>query len=112
MDLNIETIKVKDVMVVRLQGRIDVLTSPIAEKQLLNLVDSGESKILLNCAGVTYISSAGIRMFLMLAKKLDAASGKIILCSATDFISEMLKISGIESVVPLVKDEEKGLLNF
>jgi anti-anti-sigma factor len=87
-----------DFLVVSLNGRLDAHTSKIFEDRLLPLLDQGNKKILVDFAKLDYISSAGLRVLLLAARKLDDAGGKIALCSLKPAIKTVFDIAGFSSV--------------
>ena len=68
--MKIQDHKVGAVVVVEVEGRLDSVTSSELEKEILSLLQSGESNLLIDFAGLDYISSAGLRVLLMAAKRL------------------------------------------
>jgi anti-sigma B factor antagonist/stage II sporulation protein AA (anti-sigma F factor antagonist) len=98
-----------DVFIVRIKGRLDAISSPFAEKKICDSVESGQSKILLDMSGVTYLSSAGMRMLLSSTKKLKTYSGRLAVCSTSSNVMDVLKISGFDHVLELFKTEEEAL---
>jgi len=101
-----------DVLVLRINGRLDAVSSPTAEKQVFDYINNGHHKLLLDFTGVDYLSSAGMRMLLSTTKKLKALSGKLIVCSITPNVMDVLKMSGFDHVLELAKTEEDGLRRF
>lgn len=97
------------VLIMRMRGRLDALSSTEAEKKICDSADSGQWKVVLDMSGVTYVSSAGLRMLLSSTKKLRSYSGKLALCSTTPNVLDMLKISGFDHVLELYKTEEEAL---
>ncbi len=58
-----------DVLIVRPEGRIDTNTSEELEKWLASRLDGGRKRLVLDLGALDYISSAGLRVFLMTLKK-------------------------------------------
>lgn len=98
-----------DILVLRLRGRLDALSAPDTEKRVLQAIDRGQNKVLLDFAGVDYISSAGMRMLLATTKKLKNKSGYLILCSVTTNVMDVFKMSGFDHVLELADTEEEGI---
>ncbi len=112
-----ETIEIKkekkqDVLIVSFTGRFDAITSDDIERELLNCIDRGEKKLLLDFSNVNYISSAGMRVLLAVAKKLRSVSGKLVLCSINSRVQDVLKMSGFEQVMDLEINENDALNKF
>ena len=102
----------EDVLILRIKGRLDAISSPIAEKKIFDLINNGEYKLILDFAGVAYLSSAGMRMLLSTTKKLKGLSGKLAVCSITTNVMDVLKMSGFDHVLELFKTEEEALRQF
>ena len=98
-----------DVLIVRMRGRLDAISSPQTEKRICDSVENGQSKVLLDMGGVTYLSSAGMRMLLSTMRKLRTFSGRLVVCSTTPNVLDVLKISGFDHVLELFKTEEEAL---
>ena len=92
-----ETVEEKrgGVKVVGLCGRLDATTCPDVEKRLLTLVDEGEVRIAIDFSGLSYISSAGLRLLMLVAKRVQASGGRLALAALNDNVHEIFKISGL-----------------
>ena len=88
---------------------MDAAAAPEAEAQVVELLDEGASKLLLEWSGVDYLSSAGIRMLLAVSKKLRGKHGQMVLCNITENVMDVLKMSGFDHVLKVVKDREAGM---
>ena len=62
----------------------------------------------MNLAGLEYVSSAGLRVLLVTAKKLSRQNGKIVLCGLQDTVREVLTISGFLSIFQVAADEAEA----
>lgn len=98
-----------DVLVMRLQGRLNTLTSLVIEQQVLNHIAKSQNKLLLNLSSVDYISSLGLKVLLSLSRKAKSSSGKLIVCEIPPFVQEILKITGIYRGLVMAKNEEEAL---
>ena len=92
-------------------GRLDTSNSPEAEQGLMEHVDAGELKIVMDFAKTDYISSAGLRVLLKTAKVLKAKGGNIALCHANEQIAEVLQISGFTSLINCFDSLEEAIEN-
>lgn len=88
-----------DVTVLALQGRLDGLASPQLEQRLDALLAAGTRKVVLDCAALTYVSSAGLRVFLGGAKKLKSAGGRAAFAALTPAVHEVFELSGFLEVL-------------
>ena len=86
--------------VVRLDGRLDAVTAPEVEGFLGQEVEEGKAALAVDLSGVDYVSSAGLRVFLVTAKKLKASGGELSLAGLTGNVKEVIEISGFPSIMP------------
>jgi anti-anti-sigma factor len=98
-----------DILILRLKGRLDALSTPETEKKVFNYINHGQHKLLLDFSGVDYISSAGMRMLLATTKKLKPVAGQLVLCSITTNVMDVFKISGFDHILALTESEEEAL---
>lgn len=101
-----------DILILRLNGRLDAISSPTTEKRIFDYINAGHTKLVLNFFGVDYLSSAGMRMLLSTSKKLKSLSGKLVVCCITSNVMDVLKMSGFDHVLDLASTEEEGSLHF
>ena len=83
--------------VVYLEGRLDTVTAPEAESAL-NECAKGASHLVADLRGLSYISSAGLRVFLN-AHKLMSGAGSFTLRNVGDPVREVLDITGFSSIL-------------
>ena len=82
MPLTITVDTVQSTKVIKLDGRIDGLTTPDFQTQVLELIESGDNHIVVDMSAVPYISSVGFRVFIIAQKKLSVhGQGGIIFLS-------------------------------
>lgn len=100
------------VVLLALKGRLDASTAVRLEEKFLALIDGGETKFALNLLQLDYISSAGLRVLLMAAKRLKTTNGKIVLLSLKDQIREVFEIAGFAAIFPIFDVETDALKSF
>ncbi|WP_152053966.1 STAS domain-containing protein [Tautonia marina] len=111
--LQLETID--DVVVVSFTDNKIVSDEVIQEvgDQLYSLVDEqGHSRLLLNFNNVMYLSSAALGKLIQLKKKVGAAKGTMKLCCIHPDLLEVFKITRLDQVFPIFKDEQSALDSF
>lgn len=101
-----------DILVLKMSGRLDAVSSPIVERKIFDYINDGVHKLLLDFSGVDYLSSAGMRMLLSTTKKLKTLAGKLVVCCVTTNVMDVLKMSGFDHVLELTETEEDGLRKF
>ena len=91
-------------VIIQSVGRIDTNTSTEFEEKLVEILDRSETNIVVDLSEIDYVSSAGLRVFLMAAKKLKILSGNFILASMNDHIKEVFDISGFTPIFTITPD--------
>lgn len=89
--------------------RVDSDSAPALENTLNSLLAGGSTRILCDFSGTSYISSAGLRVLLSVAKTLMRSRGKIALCSLRPGVSEIIKIAGINQIIPVFPSREPAI---
>jgi anti-anti-sigma factor len=79
-------------------GSLDFNNSTDFEKKVMSVIESGVHNIVIDFNQLNFISSAGLRVLLMTAKKLKSSGGKLGLSSLNEQISEVLTISGFTAI--------------
>lgn len=100
------------VLVIRPSGRLDAETAAEFQTAVLSRVDGGEASIVLDLESLEYVSSAGLRVVLMAAKRLEQAGGKLVVCSLRDTVLEVFRVSGMDSIIKTAADRSSALKAF
>lgn len=110
MEINEE--KRGDVLVVSPKGRIDSVSSGELEIKILGLIDAGNHSLTIDFAGLDFVSSSGLRVFLMTAKKLKPVGGKVVLCNLAPEIKEVFEVSGFSTMLSIKSSLDDALAEF
>lgn len=101
--LKIDESREGDVVVMNLDGRIDINTSADLDFAAEPHVQ-GPTRLIVDLSGVQYVSSAGLRVFLMIAKKLQKTQGKLVLCSMGPMVRDVFDIAGFSKILQIESD--------
>lgn len=82
------------------KGRIDTLTAPELKTQIEGALD-GVMDLVLDFAGVDYISSAGLRTLMTAQNWMDARGGSMVIRNASGNIVGIFKVTGLDSFLVL-----------
>ena len=97
-----------DVTLIALAGRLDSSTSAQFEQFILTKV-GGQPRLVVDFSELDYISSAGLRVLLLAAKKVKQGNGRLILCALKEHIREVFEISGFLSILDIRANEADAL---
>jgi anti-anti-sigma factor len=81
-----------------LVGRLDVTTSPLLEDRLMPLLSVHGQRIVFDCEGLIYVSSAGLRIFISTQRTLSTQGGGVAFCLLTPPVRELFHLAGLEGL--------------
>lgn len=96
------------VTIARLSGRLDSATSPAAERELAAELERSD-RFLMDLGEVEYVSSAGLRVFLVLAKQARTSVTALGLCSLRREVADVFEISGFSTLFTIFPERESGV---
>lgn len=80
-------------------GRLDTNTAPQLEAEINASLD-GTKMLILDFAGLEYLSSAGLRVLLSAHKAfLKRGDGKLIICHVNEIIHEVFEVTGFLDIL-------------
>lgn len=100
---------VGNVAVVTVEGRIDTVNASEFERCMLECMAKGHRDLVVDLSRLDYISSAGLRSVLAVAKKAKSAGGGMACCSLQGVVKKVFEISGFVSILPVYESLEKAL---
>jgi len=96
-----------DIPVFQLNGRLDMTSSPLLEERLKPLLKEPGQKLIFDCAGLAYISSAGLRVFLSSMRHLSAQGGGVCFARLSAPVGDLFRLAGLEDlflITPTVEE--------
>lgn len=109
MTLRISVEEVDQKIVLRIEGRIDTSTAPQLEKKLAQLTQEHHHRLILDFTQVNYLSSAGMRVLLSVAKKLKVSKGHLALFALQESVAEIVRLAGFDKVLHIFSTEKEAL---
>lgn len=97
--MQITTIPRNGFVEVRIIGRLDGYWADYLTTELAEVVRGGGHQIRANLSEVSFLSSAGIRVFLQFFKQLRAINGSLAICNPSDHVSEVLDLAGLRGLL-------------
>lgn len=107
--MNIVVASEGDVTIVSISGRLDSVTVKDFEAKIGELLASGAKRLVLDCAELEYVSSAGLRMILATMKKLRAEQGAFSLCGVSNLVREVMAMSGFDRFLAIFASKEEAV---
>ena len=87
-------------LIAKTEGRIDGGNAREFQSALENLMTDDVTALLLDFEGLAYISSAGLRVILLVSRQMERMNAKFGVCSLSSSINEVFQISGFDRIIP------------
>jgi anti-anti-sigma factor len=107
MDIAVRT--QNDVSLIAFAGDFDTNTSPEAQQALDGIVEGGGHRIVVDFTNVDYISSAGLRVLLATAKRVQGVGGTLHMFGLNETVEEVFEISGFSMILKVFRTEAEAL---
>lgn len=86
---------------VTLDGRLDTTNADKFQQDIQPLMEDENPDIVLDCSGMEYTSSQGLRLFLMLQKTVSAKGGKMVMTNMKSQVKEVFDITGFSNIIKI-----------
>jgi anti-sigma B factor antagonist len=109
---SVSTAQQGTVSVVSLDGFLDAHTAPQFEEAIQSEINAGRRQIVVSCEKLTYISSAGLGVFMSFIEELREAGGDIKICSVAPKVLQVFEILGFQSLFDIVDNVPQAIAKF
>lgn len=96
-------------LVMRACGRINVLTADLFEADVMCAISKGDRDVIIDTSEVTYLTTAGLRVFLLLSRELKKSDRNLHICNLRPYIYQVFEKIGFHLVIPIHKDMPAAL---
>ncbi len=103
---------IQDVSIVHLKGYLDAHTASEFENMLQNLVDENRVKIVVNLSELSYISSAGLGVFMGFIEDVRNKNGDIKLAEPTEKVYRVFDLLGFPVLYEIFKQETEAIEKY
>lgn len=110
MDITIN--QMNRVALVIVEGRVDSSTAPELGEALESQLSGGGKNIVVDLAGVEYMSSAGLRELVSALKRAKSAGGDVRLSQPSDRVREVLGLAGLDSIFDVYDNQVEAVGSF
>ena len=109
MDLDVETGSVGDAALLTLRGEIDVYTAPRLRQAIIDLVEGGASRIVVDMEKVDFLDSTGLGVLVGGLKRVRLQEGSLAIVTSQDKILKIFDITGLNKVFPIHSSVEEAV---
>lgn len=108
--MEIDTKETSGIKIISVKGSIDADTASEFDQSLEKHISSGGEKMILDLSRLEYISSAGLRVVMKAAKKMEVTGGEMAIAGLRGVVQEVFKVSGFYSLFKIYETEEEAVL--
>lgn len=91
-------------LVLSLEGYLDAHTAPEFEKAVQTEYEAGRVRLVVECSRLTYISSAGLGVFMSFIDEIRGAGGDIKICGLAPKVFQVFDTLGFSALFDIVPD--------
>ena len=90
-------------------GRLDGVSAPLLEDRVCAIARRGESRVVLDCSRMTYISSAGLRALIICSRECRFGGGQLLIAALRPECRSVLEVCGLLSFLSHHETSEAAL---
>jgi anti-sigma B factor antagonist len=109
VDLKIDVNSKDGVVMMKLNGEVDVYTAPKLKSRLIDLVDQGQFKIVVDLEEVDFMDSSGLGVLVGGLKRVRSHDGAIALVCTQENILKIFRITGLVKVFPIFENQDQAV---
>ncbi|MEM6281036.1 MAG: STAS domain-containing protein [Chloroflexota bacterium] len=111
IEVNITSLE-HDITLIESNGRIDSMNANQFGEAVLGEIDAGKVRIVLDLAGVDYMSSAGLREIVSALKKVKRAQGDLRVAQPSERVLEVLEMAGLDTILQIFSSQSDAISSF
>ena len=105
----IESRRDSGTLIIQTEERVDSANAQAFYQELDSAIESDDRAVVMDMERLAYISSAGLRVILQTARKLQQQNAKFAICSLSGTVREVFEISGFDRVIDIHSSQEDAI---
>jgi anti-sigma B factor antagonist len=107
--IQVKTRTIDGASVISLKGTIDGGSAPAAQAAIVPLLEPG-CRLVLDLSGVDFMSSAGLRLMLLIFRQVSGAGGKVAMIGLSEEIRDTMELTGFLDFFTTADSEDAALV--
>ena len=107
--LSVQEQEVNGIKVLRLEGRVDAVSSAVLEKKMNDIIQNKKNSVVLDFTKIDYLSSAGMRLLLSMTKKFKQQGGILGIFAIHEDVMEIIRMAGFEKILHIYSLEKEAV---
>ena len=108
----IQTSQQEGLSIISLEGFVDAHTAPQFESAMQAEIEGGRTRIIVDCARLNYISSAGLGVFMSFIEEVRELGGDIKICGLVPKVRHTFDILGFQDIFEMLEDLPSAVQRF
>jgi stage II sporulation protein AA (anti-sigma F factor antagonist) len=100
------------IMILEIKGEVDAYTAQVLDKTLVDILDQGYTRIVLDVSNMRFIASAGIRTILYAYREAVQLGGEVRLTGPSDQIRRIFEIAGLFELLKITDGLQESINNW
>ena len=96
-------------LIIQTEERVDSVNAQAFYQELDSAIESDDRAVVMDMEKLAYISSAGLRVILQTARKLQQQNAKFAICSLSGTVREVFEISGFDRVIDIHSSQAEAV---
>lgn len=109
MSISVTWDRKEGALVGALDGRIDGSNAAEFQSALESGIDAGDNTLILDFEKVSFISSAGLRVGLVIARKFNEPGKKFAICTLPEPVREVVAVSGFDQLISVYESQAQAI---
>lgn len=110
MNMQVEMVQHRNVLVTRLRGELDHHTSEMVRIQLDEAIQKGQvNHVVLSLKDLAFMDSSGLGVILGRYKQIKSKGGKMVVCDMNPAVRRLFELSGMFKIVSVYDNERLAL---
>ncbi|MCU0475278.1 MAG: STAS domain-containing protein [Anaerolineae bacterium] len=110
--MNIQATNAGQITVLQASGRIDSMNAQQLADTFNAQISAGQTQLVLDLAGVDYMSSAGLRELVNALKKLKKVAGDLRLAQPSKRVREVMEMAGLDTIFLIFETSAEAIDSF
>ena len=106
--ISIESVFENNVKVIHVGGDVDASSSIQLDEEFKKAIEGGDKKILIDCSGLNYISSAGLGVFMSYIQDIEKEKIRLVINGLNEKVLNVFEILGLDQLFKIVDDFDKA----
>ena len=108
--IKIDTLREENLTILIINGEVDASSSIQLDESLGAVIHSDNTKILIDCTGLKYISSSGLGVFMSYIEDINLKQLKVALFGMNKRVHNVFEILGLDQLLTIVDTKEAALV--